>query len=55
MITACGSDGDDASQATVTQPASVAVDPLGKFAYVANETDGSISVYTIDTTTGALR
>jgi 6-phosphogluconolactonase (cycloisomerase 2 family) len=37
---------------------SVTIDPLGKFAYVANEgayvTDGSVSAYTIDPTTGAL-
>jgi 6-phosphogluconolactonase len=32
---------------------SVAVDPAGKFAYVANS-GGSISMYTIDATTGAL-
>ena len=45
-----------------TVPVSVAVDPSGKFAYVANfgaDTDfghdpGSVSMYTIDTTTGAL-
>ncbi len=38
-------------------PASVAVDPAGKFAYVANwtyDTEGSVSMYTIDATTGAL-
>jgi 6-phosphogluconolactonase (cycloisomerase 2 family) len=37
---------------------SVTIDPLGKFAYVANEgiyaTDGSVSAYSIDATTGAL-
>ena len=38
---------------------SVSVDPLGKFAYVANdgiyqETGGSVSMYTINATTGAL-
>jgi 6-phosphogluconolactonase (cycloisomerase 2 family) len=37
---------------------SVTIDPLGKFAYVANEgqydTDGSVSAYSIDPTTGAL-
>lgn len=38
---------------------SVSVDPLGKFAYVANdgiyqETGGSLSTYTINSTTGAL-
>ena len=38
---------------------SVTVDPFGKFAYVANwgegDTAGSVSAYTIDATTGALR
>jgi 6-phosphogluconolactonase (cycloisomerase 2 family) len=37
---------------------SVTIDPFGKFAYVANEglyaTDGSVSAYSIDPTTGAL-
>jgi 6-phosphogluconolactonase (cycloisomerase 2 family) len=37
---------------------SVTIDPLGKFAYVANEglydTDGSVSAYSIDPTTGVL-
>jgi 6-phosphogluconolactonase len=39
-------------------PRSVAVDPSGKFVYVANEcvpcSNGSVSAYTIDGTTGAL-
>jgi DNA-binding beta-propeller fold protein YncE len=44
-------------------PGSIAVEPLGKFAYVTNEGDpwgyedgsnGSIAMYTIDATTGAL-
>jgi YVTN family beta-propeller protein len=44
-------------------PGSVAVDPFGKFAYVTNEGDpwgyedgagGSVALYTIDATTGAL-
>jgi YVTN family beta-propeller protein len=39
-------------------PISVAVDPAGKFAYVANwgegDTAGSVSTYTINATTGAL-
>jgi len=42
-----------------TAPVSVAVDPSGKFAYVANENDtpgsaGNVSMYTINATTGAL-
>ena len=41
-----------------TSPVSVAVDPAGKFAYVANwtgnDTEGSVSMYTIDATTGVL-
>jgi 6-phosphogluconolactonase len=45
--------------ATGINPVSVAVDPAGKFAYVANASDifgsaGSISMYTINATTGAL-
>jgi 6-phosphogluconolactonase (cycloisomerase 2 family) len=37
-----------------TLPKSVAVDPSGKFAYVANNFSNSISMYTVDATTGAL-
>ena len=44
---------------TAGQPVSVAVDPSGKFAYVANENDapgpaGNVSMYTINATTGGL-
>jgi 6-phosphogluconolactonase (cycloisomerase 2 family) len=46
------------SIAAGTDPVSIAVDPAGKFAYVANwtgsDTDGSVSMYTIDATTGSL-
>src|SRR6202011_1547651 len=35
-------------------PFSVAVDPSGKFAYVVNEGDNTVSGYTINATTGAL-
>jgi 6-phosphogluconolactonase (cycloisomerase 2 family) len=35
-------------------PESAAVDPTGRFAYVANASPGSISMYTINATTGAL-
>ncbi len=35
-------------------PDSVAVDPAGKFAYVANFNSNDVSMYTIDATTGAL-
>ena len=35
-------------------PASVAVDPGGKFAYVANSSSNDLSMYTINATTGAL-
>jgi len=35
-------------------PVSLAVDPSGKFAYVANETAGTITACAIDTTTGDL-
>ena len=37
-----------------TGPDSVAVDPAGKFAYVANFDSNDVSMYTIDTTTGVL-
>jgi 6-phosphogluconolactonase len=37
-----------------TNPGSVAVDPSGKFAYVANEGGNNVSGYTIDPVTGAL-
>ncbi len=37
-----------------TQPVSVAVEPSGRFAYVANNVSGNISAYRIDATTGAL-
>lgn len=36
------------------QPVSVAVDPSGKFAYVANFFSHDVSAYSIDSTTGAL-
>jgi 6-phosphogluconolactonase len=35
-------------------PTSVAVDPSGKFAYVANAGDNTVSGYTINPATGAL-
>lgn len=35
-------------------PDSVAVDPVGKFAYVANYASNDVSMYTINATTGAL-
>jgi 6-phosphogluconolactonase len=35
-------------------PASIAVDNLGGFVYVANENTGNVSVYTANTATGAL-
>ncbi len=37
-----------------TYPVSVAVDPAGEFAYVANYGSNDVSMYTIDATTGAL-
>ncbi len=38
-----------------TQPNSVAVDPSGRFAYVANLDGNNVSAYTINSSTGALR
>ena len=40
--------------ATGKDPVSVAVDPAGKFAYVANYGSNDVSMYTISATTGAL-
>jgi YVTN family beta-propeller protein len=40
--------------ATGTLPKSVAVDPSGKFAYVANANSNNVSMYTIDATAGTL-
>jgi len=40
--------------AAETYPASVAVDPAGKFAYVTNSGSNDVSMYTINATTGAL-
>ena len=37
-----------------SSPSSVAVDPSGRFVYVANSGDGTVSVYAIVRTTGAL-
>jgi len=52
--------GTIAADAAAAGPTSVAVDPSGKFAYVANGGDGlagffgSVSMYTVNATTGAL-
>ncbi len=62
MYTIDATTGALASMGTIaagTSPFSVAVDPAGKFAYVANwgtgdNTDGSVSMYTVDATTGGL-
>lgn len=35
-------------------PSSIAIDPSGKFAYVTNHCDNTMSMYTIDPTSGAL-
>ena len=42
------------SVATANGPSSVAIDPSGKFAYVANAVSANISAYKINATTGAL-
>ncbi|MGN6263481.1 MAG: beta-propeller fold lactonase family protein [Ralstonia sp.] len=42
------------SAPTDIAPASVTVDPTGKFAYVANTGSNTVSAYAIDATTGAL-
>ncbi len=61
-----GNDGGSSSPSTFTissgaiDPQSIAVDPAGKFAYVASEgcgggSGGYVSMYTIDSTTGTLK
>lgn len=37
-----------------TQPSDIAIDPLGKFAYVSNFTSNTVSGFSINTSTGAL-
>lgn len=46
--------GTQATIATGTHPYAVTIDPTGKFAYVANYDSSTVSVFTIDQTTGAL-
>ena len=60
VIAACGSGGGGGGSAssgvaTGSFPAFITVDPSGKFAYTANWGSGNISVYSINTTTGALQ
>ena len=43
-----------ATYATGASPYSVVVDPTGKFVYVGNQSNQTVSAYTIDTTTGGL-
>jgi len=43
-----------ADPVTGVAPASLAINPLGTFAYVANDTDGTVSEYSIDPNTGGL-
>ena len=45
---------DNVAVNCVTGPTSVTVDPSGKFVYAANSLSNNISIYTIDTSTGAL-
>ena len=47
-------DGNQASIATGVEPYAITIDPLGKFAYVANYASYNVSAYTIDQITGAL-
>ena len=50
----CGSSTLLSCPLTGTSPVSIAVDPLGQFAYVANEGSNSIWIYTISPTDGTL-
>ena len=57
MYTINGTTGALTSVGTIPagiQPASVAVDPAGKFAYVTNSGSNDVSMYTIDGSAGAL-
>ena len=57
MYTINTSTGALTSTGTITAglgPVSIAIDPFGKFAYVANSASNNVSMYTIDGTTGAL-
>jgi len=57
MYTINSTTGALASNGTIAagkDPASMVVDPSGKFAYVANSSSNDVSMYTIDATTGAL-
>jgi len=50
-------DGTLTSNGTVPaglSPTSIAIDPSGKFAYVANAGSNNVSMYSIDAATGAL-
>jgi len=49
-----GTTGTQATIATGTTPYAITIDPLGKFAYVANYASNTISAYTIDSITGTL-
>jgi YVTN family beta-propeller protein len=42
------------SIATGLSPTSIAIHPSGKFAYVTNSGSNSVSMYSIDSATGAL-
>jgi 6-phosphogluconolactonase (cycloisomerase 2 family) len=54
LITDDGTFGSGSSTATGLDPSFLAIDPSGKFAYVANSGSDTISMYSIDTSTGAL-
>jgi VCBS repeat-containing protein len=49
-----GAAGTQASIATRSNPVSIAIDPSGSHAYVANAASNDVSVYSIDSLTGAL-
>jgi 6-phosphogluconolactonase (cycloisomerase 2 family) len=46
--------GDGDLNAKAGQPQALAIDPMGKFLYVANYTDGTVSTFSIDPATGLL-
>jgi len=44
--------GDDGRRRIL--PLSIVIDPMGQFVYAANNGSGNVSVFTVDSSTGAL-
>ena len=54
LISAGGAIGTGTSASQVTNPAAVAVDPLGKFVYVANSATNNVAAFVINSASAAL-